>query len=233
MKHKNWIGTEQHRLSVIEKVPSKWKSALWRCRCACGREVIVSTVSLKQGQKSCGCWKKDHIPNIKHLGGKLHPREYKTWKEMRQRCYNKTNSHYRWYGGKGISICERWSDFRLFYEDMGDRPPGRSIHRKDNSKGYSPENCKWATAKEQASNNGGCFQKGMNPHNKGFIFLSPVKIKEMRRLREERMTYQAIADRYGISIATSYKYSNMSDKILVHKGGLRTYEKKSGVSGNH
>lgn len=78
---------------------------------------------------------------------------YKTWLKMRERCNNPKASQYKWYGGKGVKVCDRWqASFENFLSDMGVRPDGMTLDRKDNSKGYSPENCEWATHKQQTFN---------------------------------------------------------------------------------
>ena len=132
----------------------KYTMAKWECRCDCGTIFVATGAALRSGQTdSCGCLKAKRaaIAATRH-GGKGTP-EYGVWKSMRQRCTDPACKSYPLYGGRGISVCARWADFSTFLADMGSRPAaGYSIERVDNSGGYTPDNCVWATATDQAKN---------------------------------------------------------------------------------
>ncbi len=87
----------------------------------------------------------------KKIQNKLHPL-YNTWRNMRARCNRKTHPRYADWGGRGIEVCKRWDSFKVFADDMGDRPTGHTLDRVDNNKNYTPDNCKWSTISEQNSN---------------------------------------------------------------------------------
>ena len=88
--------------------------------------------------------------NVVH--GRYGSPAHRSWASMIQRCTNPKRSNYAYYGGRGITVCEAWKTFDGFYADMGDRPEGTTLERKENDKGYEPGNCCWATVKEQSNN---------------------------------------------------------------------------------
>lgn len=132
------------------RASGKAPKIMWLCKCDCGREIEINGAMLHTGLKNCGCGINRKF-RTKH-GLSKHP-IYRSWLEMRRRCLSKNDIAYPNWGGKGITICERWSNFALFYEDMIPTwKAGLSLGRINNHRGYSPANCRWETDKEQNNN---------------------------------------------------------------------------------
>jgi len=144
---KDETGNVYGKLTVIEF--SHVKSEIyWRCRCECGNATLVAGSKLRRGStQSCGC-------NRETQGGGHGTPEYRSWREMKRRCYNSSYREYHLYGGRGIAICDRWrTSFTNFLADMGPKPsPLHSIDRLDNDGNYEPDNCRWTTPMEQGQN---------------------------------------------------------------------------------
>lgn len=141
--------TPEHFLGM-----SKRRAAYWCCLCLCGNHRIILGASIRSGASpSCGCLTKEHQLAMCLTHGMTHSPEYQSWSHMRSRCTNPLDDRYSDYAGRGITVCIEWLEsFETFYADMGPRPCGTSIERRDNMLGYYKENCYWATATEQQNN---------------------------------------------------------------------------------
>ena len=148
-------GMKFGRLKVLSKIPNT-HPIKWLCRCDCGNSVSVRGTHLTSGAiKSCGCYQIEQARECRTTHGGTGTRIYTIWRSMHCRCYRKSYKQYKDYGGRGITICDEWLyDFSKFrdwayangYDD------NLSIDRIDNDRGYSPDNCRWATALEQRHN---------------------------------------------------------------------------------
>lgn len=145
-------GQRFGRLSVLRLVPGPGKSR-WECRCDCGKDTIIAGSQLRARTKSCGCLHKEIASRNLRKHGYAGTPTYNIWKGIKKRCYAKSFKDYHDYGGRGIRVCVEWLDsFEAFLRDMGERPAGMSIERKDSAGDYEPGNCIWADAKTQSRN---------------------------------------------------------------------------------
>lgn len=136
------------------------KMSAWVLRCDCGTEVTAMTTNLMAGKhRSCGCEQIERSLKSRGVTGVSKRPEYRIYRQMIDRCYLSTAPNFKWYGGRGISVCDRWrfgtkdqTGFECFFADMGERPDGLTLDREDFDGGYCPENCRWVDWQTQANN---------------------------------------------------------------------------------
>lgn len=152
------VGKTFGHLTVLYVTKIRGRNKRLVCECSCGNVISTQFWNVIRGQsKSCGCQRGNYISEGKTRHGQAaeHGRtsEYNTWARIWDRCTNENNKKFMDYGGRGITVCDRWIVFEDFFADMGKKPtPKHSIERLDNSSGYGPGNCAWATNKAQSRN---------------------------------------------------------------------------------
>lgn len=189
MKSESLVGNRYARYVVVKALSTR----LVECLCDCGKTKKVYYHDLLSGKvKSCGCfgieqrrksvWKHG-LTSVLHQPNGRHPL-FATWHNMLRRCMDPRTPSYKTYGARGVTVCNRWLDFAAFVEDMGEKPKGNySLDRIDGTKGYSPDNCRWATDAQQC-------------HNSKVTKLTDA---DVLAIRADTRPYKEIAAQYGIS----------------------------------
>lgn len=152
----NLLGKCYGMLTVTGPRTVRNKRTYWECTCECGVVCLIDAYHLKYDQKSCGCLRKKNIKNKTHghtSTGKQSV-EYRTWAHMKSRCYNPKTPDFKYYGARGITVCDEWlHDFQKFFDHVGYRPSLKhSIDRINNNGNYEPGNVRWATTYQQCHN---------------------------------------------------------------------------------
>lgn len=207
---KDLTGQKFGRLTVIKRDGSdNFRLAMWLCKCDCGNFKRVRSRALQIGQtQSCGCLHKEitAITHTKH-GGR-HTRLYNIWCGIKARCLNEQTACFKYYGGRGIKICDEWTNFKPFYEwSMANGYDDKlTIDRIDVNGNYEPNNCRWVTLKEQQNNR-------TNNH--------------LITLGEKTCTLKEWADSLGISHSTLLerieRWGNIEEALTIPKGGKQKW----------
>ncbi len=201
MEANEYIGKKFGKLTIMCRVNGKGH-VIVRCRCECGSELNVWRHNLTSG-RTIRC--RECRRTEKTIHGLQNTPEWNSWVAMRQRCLNPKNDHYPRYGGRGIKICDRWSDFRKFLADMGNKPSGdHSIGRIDNDGDYTPKNCEWQTRDDQANN---------MSHSK-FLEIDGVRMTAAQWAKKMSIGYAAVLGRLE-------RGWSPRDAVMIPSGGKR------------
>ena len=230
MKRLDLVGQKFERLTVMAFSCVKHGNSYWSCECECGGKTEVSNCNLKNGHvKSCGCLKEEtrftcHLVHGSSRIGKQ-TRTYRIWTGIKTRCLNKNTDSYKDYGGRGIVICDRWKySFKNFLDDMGECPSGLTIERINNNGNYEPDNCKWATSKEQCNN---------TRSNRLIEYNGEVKtLKQWAdTLKIHWSTLRNKLEKYGQDIERAFTEPVNHKKQIEHKGETHTISQWAEILG--
>ena len=195
-KTEDLTGQKFGRLTAIGGYDRSAGKTYWDFQCDCGTVKSIPAGAVKNGSiSSCGCLKsdvmKDRMTSHGHSNRGKRSRAYSVWAAMVARCTNQRLPNWDDYGGRGIKVCDRWMKFENFLEDMGEPEKGMSIDRIDNDRGYSKENCRWATRHEQ----------NMNRRNTMYVEYDGQRVALLDLAKSKSVDYNLLRSRYGAGIS--------------------------------
>ena len=224
MRIKYQVGQKYNFLTLVKFSHRENGTNFWIARCDCRTEKAFSVYDIYSGHtKSCGCFKIKKMSDSHRTHGMTETREYRIWCSMRNRCNNKNNKKYKYYGARGIKVCDRWLEsFENFFADMGNCPEGFSIERKNNDGNYEPLNCKWASDMEQGKNKRGIRKVILNgieiPKVEAERILGICHDSIGQKSRNSGMTIQEATDYFakkkGITVFNQEKVSDCISGFL-------------------
>ena len=199
---KDITGNVYGKLTAVSNTMRKTNNGdyIWRCICECGNECLASIGALNFGNKnSCGCLSKDAYKKRSNYHGYTETSEYKSWLKIKERCLDHNCPTFKNYGAKGITICDEWANsFKRFITDMGEMPvKGYTVDRIDSKKGYSPDNCRWASryvqSRNRSSNIGTSSYKGVQYEESSGKWLATITVGSLRckKIGRYRKEYHA------------------------------------------
>jgi len=189
-------------ISIVGR--DKWKNIIWKCKCDCGNFVERPITLLKKGHtKSCGCLRKEKFHKLIYKHGLRRTKIYRVWASMIQRCNNLKGTGYKNYGGRGIKIYEKWTNFKFFFKDMGEGyKENLEIDRINNNGNYEPNNCRWITKKEN-----------LNNKRTNHLIKYKNKTKNLKQWSEELgIKYTTLQSRiitYGWKVERAFNFRNI------------------------
>ncbi len=228
MAYKDITHKRFGRLIALKRVDIPGNRTKWLCKCDCGNKKLLPLDSLTSGRgKSCGCIRKENTSKLrKKHGYSRKTRLYNTWLNMRNRCNNPKSKSYKYYGGRGISVCEEWEDFASFksWAENNGYHSELTIDRIDVNGNYEPSNCKWSTKKEQANNT----RKNVKTEIEGVI----------RTLAEHAefygVNYDALHYRYEVGKRDTDLLKTNKQKLIIEMNGeklnLKEWSKRMNIN---
>jgi hypothetical protein len=184
-KYLDFVGKKHARLTILSITQSKGQKPIYHCICDCGnkKDFVVYNITRTH---SCGCYRvqisKDKKTHGQSGNSQNRTQAYKAWVRMKDRCSNTKSWKYKYYGGKGVKVCDEWQSFENFFKDMGHPVEGMTLDRIDVNGNYEPSNCRWATMMEQAK----------NKTNNMFLIIDGEKIHLMEASRRFPVKFQTI-----------------------------------------